>query len=162
MRLELNIWYHFSIPNILKISWTLIMTNYTLAYSDADEIFTLPLYSCYSLGAVKSFRVWWWCISYMFTLIEVLPIVLIFVMECKKPGSIKKGSKHIYFIHCIVICFCSCKPAWPLHTGACYNLLGYTLCANQQSILKNGFLWLIFHRYRVNSKRSGVPSYLGG
>ena len=52
------------------------------------------------------------------------------------------------------------KPALPLHTGACYNLLGYTLCANQQSILKNGFLWLIFHRYRVNSKRSGVPSYV--
>ena len=95
----------FSIPDPHKISWTLIMTNYTLAYSDADEIFTLPLYSCYSLGAVKSFRVWWWCISYMFTLIEVLPIVLIFVMECKKPGSIKKGSKHIYFIHCIVIWF---------------------------------------------------------
>ena len=47
----------FSIPNLHKISWTLIMTNYTLAYSDADEIFTLPLYSCYSLGAVKSFRV---------------------------------------------------------------------------------------------------------
>ena len=47
----------FSIPNLLKLSWTLIMTNYTLAYSDADEIFTLPLYSCYPLGAVKSFRV---------------------------------------------------------------------------------------------------------
>ena len=60
------------------------------------------------------------------------------------------------------IWFSSNKPALPLHTGACYNLLGYTLCANQQSILKNGFLWLIFHRYRVNSKRSGVPSYLGG